>query len=53
MQDAFYRGQAFAHDGGTPSGMMAAHWRRLVDHRVQPKRGNQRDLLLFAVEAQF
>src|SRR6266851_5991553 len=48
MQEVLYRGQSFAHDRGTPQGMLAAHWRWLVDHRVEAKRGNQGELLLSA-----
>jgi hypothetical protein len=53
MQDVFDRGQAFALSGGKSTGILAALGRRLVDDRVEAKGGNQRDVLLGAMQPQF
>lgn len=52
-QDRFERGEAEANHPRTTDRMCIAFWRRVMQDRIQMKRGDEGDLLLLTVQTQF
>src|SRR5260370_24075239 len=53
MQDGLERGQTFSKHARTTDGVLGAGFGRLVKHRGQAKRGNERDMVSDTMQPQF